>query len=85
MRDPATDAKEDGISKHGKTLPRVITLGGDHTIVSVAPELSYAEYVIKLTTSTMIDTAAAEIHEPGVRSNHRYVFESIYDFCVTIS
>lgn len=28
MRDPATDAKEAGISKHGKTLPRVITLGG---------------------------------------------------------
>lgn len=32
MREPATDAKEKGISKHGKTLPRVITLGGDHTI-----------------------------------------------------
>ncbi|KAK3716682.1 hypothetical protein LTR37_006312 [Vermiconidia calcicola] len=32
MRDPATDAKEPGISKQGKTLPRVITLGGDHTI-----------------------------------------------------
>lgn len=32
MRDPATDATEAGISKNGKTLPRVITLGGDHTI-----------------------------------------------------
>ncbi|KAK3720776.1 hypothetical protein LTR37_003439 [Vermiconidia calcicola] len=32
MRDPATDGKEPGISKQGKTLPRVITLGGDHTI-----------------------------------------------------
>ena len=31
MRDPATDAKEAGISKHGKTLPRVITLGGMKT------------------------------------------------------
>ena len=32
MREPATDAKEVGISKTGRTLPRVITLGGDHTI-----------------------------------------------------
>lgn len=32
MRDPATSARDVGISKHGKTLPRVITLGGDHTI-----------------------------------------------------
>lgn len=32
MREPATNAKEPGISKKGKTLPRVITLGGDHTI-----------------------------------------------------
>lgn len=32
MRAPATSAEEAGISKHGKTLPRVITLGGDHTI-----------------------------------------------------
>ena len=32
MREPATNAKELGISKKGKTLPRVITLGGDHTI-----------------------------------------------------
>ncbi|KAF2157055.1 Arginase/deacetylase [Myriangium duriaei CBS 260.36] len=32
MRKPATSANEEGISKHGKTLPRVITLGGDHTI-----------------------------------------------------
>ncbi|KXT17877.1 hypothetical protein AC579_5929 [Pseudocercospora musae] len=32
MRAPATAASEPGISKHGKTLPRVITLGGDHTI-----------------------------------------------------
>lgn len=32
MRAPATAANEPGISQHGKTLPRVITLGGDHTI-----------------------------------------------------
>ncbi|EHY54003.1 hypothetical protein HRR90_005070 [Exophiala dermatitidis] len=32
MRQPYTAAKEPGISKNGKTLPRVITLGGDHTI-----------------------------------------------------
>jgi agmatinase len=32
MRAPFTDANKKGISKHGKTLPRVITLGGDHTI-----------------------------------------------------
>ena len=31
-RKPATDAKAPGPSKKGKTLPRVITLGGDHTI-----------------------------------------------------
>lgn len=31
-RDPKTDAKKAGLSKKGKTLPRVITLGGDHTI-----------------------------------------------------
>lgn len=31
-RDPKTDAKKTGLSKKGKTLPRVITLGGDHTI-----------------------------------------------------
>jgi len=31
-RAPATDANKAGPSKHGKTLPRVITLGGDHTI-----------------------------------------------------
>jgi len=31
-RAPATNAKEKGPSKHGKTLPRIITLGGDHTI-----------------------------------------------------
>ncbi|KAF1812557.1 Arginase/deacetylase [Eremomyces bilateralis CBS 781.70] len=31
-RAPATHANEMGPSKHGKTLPRVITLGGDHTI-----------------------------------------------------
>lgn len=31
-RAPATAANEVGISKKGKTLPRVITLGGDHTI-----------------------------------------------------
>jgi len=32
MRAPYTDANKKGISKQGKTLPRVITLGGDHTI-----------------------------------------------------
>ena len=31
-REPATDAKKKGPSLKGKTLPRVITLGGDHTI-----------------------------------------------------
>jgi agmatinase len=31
-RAPKTDATSAGISKKGKTLPRVITLGGDHTI-----------------------------------------------------
>jgi len=31
-RSPATDAKKKGPAKNGKTLPRVITLGGDHTI-----------------------------------------------------
>ncbi|OCK75009.1 Arginase/deacetylase [Lepidopterella palustris CBS 459.81] len=31
-RAPFTDAKKPGPSKKGKTLPRVITLGGDHTI-----------------------------------------------------
>lgn len=31
-RAPATDAKKAGPAKNGKTLPRVITLGGDHTI-----------------------------------------------------
>jgi agmatinase len=32
MRKPFTNADEPGLSKAGKTLPRVITLGGDHTI-----------------------------------------------------
>jgi len=32
MREPAANAHMVGPSKHGKTLPRVITLGGDHTI-----------------------------------------------------
>ncbi|KAG2166467.1 hypothetical protein VTO58DRAFT_111190 [Aureobasidium pullulans] len=32
MREPATNAHMTGPSKHSKTLPRVITLGGDHTI-----------------------------------------------------
>jgi agmatinase len=32
MRKPHTNAHKKGISKHGKTLPRIITLGGDHTI-----------------------------------------------------
>ncbi|KAI1185716.1 Arginase/deacetylase [Nemania serpens] len=31
-RAPKTDAKKRGPAKKGKTLPRVITLGGDHTI-----------------------------------------------------
>jgi agmatinase len=31
-REPATDADKLGPAKKGKTLPRVITLGGDHTI-----------------------------------------------------
>jgi agmatinase len=31
-RAPATHAHKAGLSKSGKTLPRVITLGGDHTI-----------------------------------------------------
>ncbi|KAF2233228.1 Arginase/deacetylase [Viridothelium virens] len=31
-RPPHTDSKQPGPSKKGKTLPRVITLGGDHTI-----------------------------------------------------
>lgn len=31
-RAPATDAEEKGPAKGGKTLPRIITLGGDHTI-----------------------------------------------------
>ncbi|KAJ9664902.1 hypothetical protein H2201_004954 [Coniosporium apollinis] len=31
-RAPKTDASKKGPSKKGKTLPRVITLGGDHTI-----------------------------------------------------
>jgi agmatinase len=32
MRQPFTDAMKPGQSRGGKTLPRVITLGGDHTI-----------------------------------------------------
>jgi agmatinase len=31
-RAPYTDADKPGPSKKGKTLPRLITLGGDHTI-----------------------------------------------------
>jgi len=31
-RSPKTDADKKGPAKNGKTLPRVITLGGDHTI-----------------------------------------------------
>ncbi|KAL2417653.1 Guanidinobutyrase [Exophiala dermatitidis] len=31
-RAPATMARETGVSKSGRTLPRIITLGGDHTI-----------------------------------------------------
>ena len=31
-RAPATDADRPGPAKRGRTLPRVITLGGDHTI-----------------------------------------------------
>ena len=32
MREPKTNAQAKGPSKAGKTLPRIITLGGDHTI-----------------------------------------------------
>jgi agmatinase len=32
MRKPFTDAHKPGLPRAGKTLPRVITLGGDHTI-----------------------------------------------------
>lgn len=32
MREPAYNGKELGPSKKGKTFPRVITMGGDHTI-----------------------------------------------------
>lgn len=32
MRAPYTDADKLGFSRAGKTLPRIITLGGDHTI-----------------------------------------------------
>lgn len=32
MRQPYTNAHKKGPAKKGKTLPRVITLGGDHTI-----------------------------------------------------
>lgn len=32
MRKPYTDAEKPGISIDGETLPRIITLGGDHTI-----------------------------------------------------
>lgn len=31
-RQPATDAHKKGPSLKGETLPRIITLGGDHTI-----------------------------------------------------
>jgi agmatinase len=31
-RTPATDGEKKGPAKLGKTLPRLITLGGDHTI-----------------------------------------------------
>ncbi|KAF8474620.1 Ureohydrolase [Kalaharituber pfeilii] len=33
MQKPHTDANKQGPSLQGRTLPRVITLGGDHTIV----------------------------------------------------
>lgn len=32
MRKPATDAEEPGLAKKGETFPRVITMGGDHSI-----------------------------------------------------
>lgn len=32
MRKPFTNADEYGLSRAGKTLPRIITVGGDHTI-----------------------------------------------------
>jgi len=32
MRKPATDAEEPGLATKGETFPRVITMGGDHSI-----------------------------------------------------
>jgi agmatinase len=32
MRKPATHADEVGLAKKGETFPRVITMGGDHSI-----------------------------------------------------
>jgi agmatinase len=32
MRKPATHADEAGLAKKGETFPRVITMGGDHSI-----------------------------------------------------
>jgi len=32
MRKPSTDAEEPGLAKKGETFPRVITMGGDHSI-----------------------------------------------------
>lgn len=32
MRNPATHADEPGLAKKGETFPRVITMGGDHSI-----------------------------------------------------
>jgi len=43
-RAPATDANKPGISKHGKTLPRIITLGGDHTITLPLLRSIHREY-----------------------------------------
>jgi len=43
-RVPATNASEPGISKHGRTLPRLITLGGDHTITLPLLRSMHAAY-----------------------------------------
>ena len=32
MRKPFTDADKPGMSTSGETLPRLITIGGDHTV-----------------------------------------------------
>ncbi|KAI4739945.1 Arginase/deacetylase [Aureobasidium sp. EXF-12298] len=63
MREPAANAHMTGPSKHGKTLPRVITLGGDHTITlpllrsmnkAYGPITSLEEHLLRLHRSTMV-------------------------------